>query len=274
MTTITLSMSALMSYMRCESRFKWEYILGIVDNKDESDALTKGTSFHKLMEYQAKGAPWPESDMIDVATAYLRHNPLPKNILSADDPHILDLSAQLGADVGLRSTFDLVYWIDKTLVIRDYKTFSKLPSMDKGINFQVCEYLWAASQIWPNFDNYMFEHVYVRSTPPNVPKDKAGNCWSLGECYPVSPPIIKTAEQLQRHGEMVIAWADRAYQRVISNAPYLKAGLNDFGFLGCEQCPTKAICNADEEGELTEQTLKIIGKVKDNIYNLHEVGTH
>jgi len=267
-------MSALMSYMRCESRFRWEYILGVVDNKDDSDALAKGTAFHTLMEKQAKGEPWPESDMFDVAIAYLKHSPLPKQILSADDAHILDLSLRYGEPVGLRSTFDLVYVVERTLIVRDYKTFSKLPSLDKGINFQVCEYLWAASQIWPGYDKYVFEHIYVRSTPPNVPKDKQGNCWSPAECYPIAPQIIKTVEQLERHGEMVLAWADRAMARITSTAPYLKAGLNDFGFLGCEQCPTKALCNADEEGELTEQTLKIIGKVKDNIYNLHEAGTH
>jgi PD-(D/E)XK nuclease superfamily len=258
--SITLSMSAIQTYQRCPMKFSIQQLAGLEDIRPESEALKSGTTIHRLLELAAKGLPWEEDGpMNEVVADYLKYNPLPKNILSADDPQYVHLK---DFNVRIRTTFDLVYSEDNMLVIRDYKSFANAPSLDIERNFQARCYVWAATQIWPDYEVYKFEHEYIRRTPPFVPKDKKGSCWTPSDCY-ISASLVLTKEAVEEDARELRAWVEEIMHNIEYRDRWKKVYLNGGGYDSCSSCSTKNLCLAKSSGNFDSQTINLIGMKTD-----------
>ena len=257
---LTLSMSAVQAYQRCPKKFSIQYLMGYEDAREEKEALAQGTSIHKLLELAAKGLPWEDhGSMNEVAACYLQHNPLPDGIISADDPQYVELT---DLNVRLRTTFDLVYVEGDMLVVRDYKTFDRAPSLDVERNFQARCYLWAATQIWPGFEVYKFEHEYIRRTPPFVPKDQKKNVWFPKDCY-IRSTLVLRGDSLVEDAEEIQEWVKEILRSIEHSDRWKRVYLNGGGYDGCNSCSVKNLCFAQSQGELDPQTLQLIGQKTD-----------
>ena len=252
---LQLSMSAISSYQRCQQKFSLQYLAGLEDKREKNEALEHGTSLHKLLELTAKGLPWEESPMEDVVKAYLHYRPLPSNIISADDPHFVELN---DLNVMLRTTFDLVYEDDNMLVIRDYKGFSANPSLDIERNFQARCYLWAATQIWPDYTLYKFEHEYIRRTPPFVPKNKKREVWFPEECYK-TVSLVLSPEDVKEDGLELQEWIKDIVWSIENRDRWRKTFLNGGGYDSCGSCHVRNLCAVKAAGNLDPQTIDLIG---------------
>lgn len=270
--TITLSMSAIHTFLRCPKKFDIYNVRGWADDKPESEALTQGTHFHAYMQQYAKkcqGVPYEYLDwatpMGEIAIAYIKYRGFPKNaVLSADDPHYINLFP----NVLLRTTFDLVYDMGDMLVIRDYKTFERAPSMDIDLDFQARTYLAAASIIWPDYETYMFEHEYVRRTLPNVPKDKSGNKWSESDCYKQQQMILTKDEMAEDWEELGFAAASIISLLEEVDTHWLRVPLKGGGYDDCSHCPIKNLCKAEKQGNLnTESDYLALAVKRETIYD-------
>jgi hypothetical protein len=237
------SMSAVQTYKRCAKKFEIQYEF-LLDGAKRSAALEMGSNFHKIMERFAKGEQLADishdsdPEMFDVAVAYLSHNGFPSGEMWAEEP----IYVKVLPDTYIRFTPDLLFRLGDTYVIRDYKTFSKLPSRDHDLDFQARLYITLAMKHLGTKD-VVFEHEYVRTTPPNVPKDKADNVWEPYECYMTDQLVISESEARQIYKELIqdlkmleIAREDKFYTR----SPQ-KGG----GYMDCDKCSVKELCKAD-----------------------------
>lgn len=268
---ITLSMSAIATFNRCPKKFQLRYLLGWEDDKPEKEALALGTSFHGNMEHYAKklaGMPYEQLDwatpMGEVAIGYIQSCFFPKgeDILSVDDPHYI----QVLPGIRLRTTFDLVYTEGLMLVVRDYKTFDRAPSLDIDLDFQARVYLWAAMQLWPGFLIYRFEHEYVRRCLPNVPKDKAGNCWTPDDCYKRQSMILNE-NQIEEDGVELLQTIADIRREIIFPRIWKRVNLKGGGYDQCASCPVKELCKAEKQGNLNNESDYLALAVrKDTIY--------
>lgn len=235
------SMSAISTWKRCPKKFQIQY-KWLLDGLQESQALTDGTTYHKLFEQAAKGIKWDRSqidpNIYAVAFDCLLHNPLPANIVSADDPYYIEV-----AGVMIRYTPDLVYVRDGVYVIRDWKTFTMWPSYDADLDFQAHVYM---ALLRKHFDGARveFEHFYVRKTPPNVPKDKKGNEWSVDECYRVDPLIVSDVELDKAYDEL--CWDIDTMREAGEFEQYSRTALKGGGYTDCSRCSVKEICKQDK----------------------------
>lgn len=269
----TLSMSAVATYLRCPNKFKLRYLEGWEDIRAERPALADGTAFHNYMEHYAKGIKDPSyrmdldwaTPMGEVAIGYLTYSDFPQDIISADDAQFV----QIFPNCRLRTTFDLVYTNGNMLVIRDYKTFDRAPSLDIDLDFQARVYLWAAKQIWPGYEVYMFEHIYVRRTLPHIVKDKSGGKWEAADCYKRQQMIL-SAEEVEADGLELkqtindILTYEASPKRIWTRVP-LKGG----GYDQCTSCSVKELCKADKLRYLHEiSDYEALAERKDTVYDI------
>lgn len=218
-----------------------------------SAAASGGTDFHRILEAEAKGEMWPNNSMQDVAYQYIKHNPLPEDILGIEEPvyaKLLDRApigyeSRHGVDyspeVWLRCTFDLIYRRpDGWVVARDYKTFDKDVTADVDLDFQSRLYTAVLRRRYGN--DVEFEFVNVRRTPPNVPKDKAGKWWTPEECYHTVPIYLSGHEvnEIWRESQDAARDLVRArYEKRWYRQP-LKSGPHS-----CGSCFYREMCKMD-----------------------------
>lgn len=242
MNSKVYSMSAIHTFKRCPKQFQIKY-KWLLDGTKESPALAYGTSFHKLMQQRAKGIEWDRTAVdpavLDVAQTFLEYNSFPTNIVSADDPYYINVEG-----TWIRITPDLVYLRNDVYVIRDWKTFEKWPSNDADLDFQAHVYLALMQKHFGKKHYVEFEHVYVRKTPPYVPKDKAGNSWLPGECYRTDPLIPSQVELDKAYAELVFDL--QMMQQADKASTYTRTALKGGGYMDCERCSVKEICKADK----------------------------
>lgn len=234
-----VSMSGLQAFKRCSKKYQiqYEYFL---DGLQKSEAMEEGTTFHELMKQYALTRTMPEIDssILDVAKAFLKYNKFPENIIAAEKPMYVKIQG-----VHLRCTFDLLYKDGDTLVIRDWKTFSNSPSYDADLDFQAKTYLVCASELFET-TNIRFEHVYVRRTPPYVPKDKKMNEWLPDECYIYPTPIIPSELELIKTRDE-INWDLCNLRHSKTENFYTRTNLKGGGYDSCDRCSVKEICKID-----------------------------
>lgn len=270
---ITLSMSAIHTYLRCPKKFQLRYIQGWEDNRPEKAALAQGTAFHAYMEQYAKkqlGVPLNEinwaTPMGEVALGYIITKGFPPyaDILSVDDPQFVHIVP----GVRLRTTFDLVYTRGDQLIVRDYKTFDRAPSLDVDLDFQSRTYLWAARQIWPGFRTYIFEHEHVRRTQPNIIKDKSGGRWTPSECY-LRSQLILSAEETEEDGrELRNVIHDILKLIETKSQMWFRVPLKGGGYDQCTSCFVKEVCKAEKQGTLNNEAAYLsLASKKDTIYD-------
>jgi hypothetical protein len=248
MKPISISMSALQTFIRCPKKFELQYIKGIVDDKPDGEALEKGTRIHKYFEMYLKGKAseldWTTEEGVLVST-YLKHNPV------TDKPsHIEEtLSVKVSPFVELTFTPDVMFRNpEKGIVdVWDWKSFSKMPTLDTDLDFQTNTYLAAVAQLCPAYNKFRFVHKHLRTTAPLVPKDKAGNAWTLQECYFEQVTVLSRAElnEVWEDTEERITEIIRDINRI--NAKWKRTYLRGFDFNSCGHCPVKGLCNQDYE---------------------------
>jgi hypothetical protein len=266
MEELILSSSSLKLFRNCRNAYKLGYVYNLDPIGTESEAVENGTEIHHWLELAAKGIiDWQEYAGSDsnkqVAMEYLRHHSLPTNIVMSEDREFF--VKLLDDETWIRCTFDLVYERNGEIVIRDYKTFSRAPSLNLDLDFQARFYIAAAQKHFQK--PVSFEYVFIRQTPPGVPKDKAGKCWEPEECYLFYPLDIPQAE------------ADRVWAEAQWTATDLERALEDSeesgavwyhndrkGFGGCDSCFYKRLCAAENQmGSLDEETIAQLSKPRE-----------
>lgn len=253
---LVFSMSAVSTFMRCKKKYQINYDL-LLDGFRDSAALEEGTNFHEIMaEYAKTGRfPDPPGSMGDVARTWLEHNTFPCNVLLIESP----IYVQFLPGVYIRCTFDLAYKNeDGYVIVRDWKTFAKWPSLDADLDFQARLYIACAMKHFKT-SNVIFEHVYVRRTPPYIPKDAKRNVWEPSDCYltvPLSISIREASEvvkETQWELENIIATKE--------NGRYSRTNLRGGGYDACSMCSVKELCKVDyQQGGLNEDNIRGISK--------------
>ena len=266
MEQLVISSTSLKTWKDCRKAYELGYER-LLDPVYEKKVVEDGIAFHEYMEAAAKATDEstifvnPEDEMGRVAEAYLKHNPLPVlDILGAEKPLFTRMGEYKGFEVWLRCTFDLIYKSGEEHVFRDYKTFDKRPSPDLlDLDFQGRLYSAVGMKHFKT-NRAHFEYEYVRRTPPNIPKDKAGNVWEPDECYFHYPLVISEREATEILNE---TW--QICQEIVDtkeNKRYYRQDKK--GFMGCEGCFYKNLCLAEFQlGELDQQTIEMFAKPRE-----------
>lgn len=232
----------------------------LLDGIKENEAMAEGTAFHSIMaEYARTGKLTDESPMGDVARAYLSHQKFPKNVVLVEEA----IYVELLDGVYIRGTCDLIYRdSDGTLVIRDWKTFARLPSLDSDLDFQARLYIALVMRKYKT-SAVRFEHVYIRRTPPGIPKDKSGNCWEVDECYITPPPIVMSLREVMTIVQEV-KWELENLLSTRETGRYTRSPQKGGGYDDCTKCSVKEICKAElVNGELNDYSLYGISRKRD-----------
>lgn len=262
---LVFSMTSISTFMRCKKKYQIQNEL-LLDGMRESQALEEGTAFHEIMAtYAREGAfPQEESPMLDVARAWLRFNTFPSRIELVEEP----VYVQFLPGVFVRCTFDLAYRDeDGNIVIRDWKTFAKWPTLDSDLDFQARLYVACAMRHFKT-TKVMFEHVYVRRTPPGIPKDKAGNAWAPEECYLTTPLVVPVREAAQVAKE--VQWELANILATRESGQWSRNNLKGGGYDSCASCSVKEICKAELiHGELSDDLL--VGISQPNYHALKDI---
>lgn len=257
---LVFSMSGISTWMRCKKKYQYNYEM-LLDGVKENEAMAEGTAFHSIMADYARTRQIKESSpMGDVARVYLENRAFPSEIVLIEE----SIYVEFLPGVYIRGTCDLIYRSeDGTLVIRDWKTFARLPSLDSDLDFQARLYIALVMRHYKT-STVRFEHEYVRRTPPGVPKDKAGNCWTPDECYLTQPISVSLREVMTIVKEVTIELESLLKTR--ENGNYTRTNLKGGGYDACSACSVKEICKAELiNGELNENILYGISKKREPI---------
>lgn len=279
MVPIVFSSSAIAAFKRCPKSYQFGYEMMLepppFTKKSEAgtvkDYVYMGSEIHAEFEGAADNDVLPGKGRalsIDVAETYLRHFPLPPNILSADKPAYTKLLAPQGSpEVYVRTTFDLVYEKgDGTIVGRDYKTFEKAPTLDLDLDFQGRIYVAALARKYPGHP-IEFEYEYVRRVPPGTKNSKG--FWTPQDCYLNFPLVIskREADEVWRETQ----WVAEAMLRTKESGHYWRTDLKGASPFTCGSCFYKNICKAElEHGELDESALAILAPTRKKPMQLPE----
>jgi hypothetical protein len=197
--------------------------------------------------------------MGEVARAYLKHRNFPSNTKVEEPIYVEFLSG-----IYVRGTCDLTYKTeDGTLVVRDWKTFARLPSLDSDLDFQARLYIALVMRQYKT-SKVRFEHEYVRRTCPFIPKDKAGNVWQPEDCYLTESIVVSLREAATIVQE--VKWELENLLRTRYTGQYTRTNLKGGGYDSCASCSVKEICKAElTNGELNDYSLYGISRKRDPI---------
>ena len=257
---LVFSMSAISTWMRCKMKYKYMYEL-LLDGVKENEAMAEGTAFHTIMADYAKTRQLEDtSPMGDVARVYLNHRAFPNTVVLVEEP----IYVEFLNGVYVRGTCDLIYKDeDGTLVVRDWKTFARLPSLDSDLDFQARLYIALVMRHFRT-TKVRFEHEYVRRTPPFIPKDKAGNVWQPEDCYLTESILVSVAECAQIVQE--VRWELENLLKTRETGAYTRTNLKGGGYSDCNACSVKEICKVElTNGELNDSLLYGISRKRDPI---------
>lgn len=246
--------------MRCKKKYQYNYEM-LLDGVKENEAMAEGTAFHEIMaDYARTGQLEIQSPMGDVARVYLEHRKFPSNVVLVEDP----IYIQFLPGVYVRGTCDLIYKDeDGSLVIRDWKTFARLPTLDSDLDFQARLYIALVMRHY-KVSRVRFEHEYVRRTPPGIPKDKAGNCWEPSDCYLTESIVVSLREVMAIVKEVTIELESLLKTRETGN--YTRTNLKGGGYDACSACSVKEICKTElTNGELNDYSLYGISRKREPV---------
>lgn len=297
---IVVSMSDFMRFKRCRKSADLQLRHGLEPLADK-EVMARGREFHALVEAYALAQQLTvmpnvatearltklknmlaESDltMKDVAEQYLTRqwNIGPEWIHYVEEP-IYTLLLPSGAAwngkhdaapspaVYLRTTFDLIYSdTDAWLVGRDYKTFQKASKHDNDLDFQG-KIEMAVLQRKYETRSARFEYVNVRQTPPDVVKDKQGNCWTEAECYSTDDfyPSAYELDGIWRETQNV---AKDLLGCLASDDPYVwyRADLKGDLPHSCGRCFVKELCKSEAMfGGLSSDTISMYARPREYV---------
>lgn len=246
---ISISFSALQAYERCPQKFFTQYVEGVVDQGYfPSDALETGIAIHKYFEYHLTGRAneldWGTEEGV-VVSEYLKRHPILRKPLHVEQT--LSVPVGVGGHTILSFTPDMVSEDKNRLVVTDWKSFSKQPNLETEFDLQVIQYLAGVSRIFPRYKNFEFRHQYIRTTPPDVPKDKAGKKWAESDCY-ITQSTILSREMLEKAWQETVELVHEINGKLgIPHEKWRRVPLKGFDFNSCNKCPVKGICSAKWE---------------------------
>lgn len=266
-----ISMSGLQAFKRCRKSFD----LGYMRNYEPivtSDPVTQGASIHRHLaalatgEYDVLQKVQEGDPMAAIAWAYNANRPIPTgaNVIAVEQPFYRILVEPRigvgGSDKGtpgviLRCTFDLAYRKPPYVVLRDYKSFDRAPTLHVDLDFQARIYT-AFGMRYFETPRVFFEFEHIRRTLPNVPKDKSGGKWTEDECYLNTPLIIseREADALWEETREV------AYDlvRAIDEKRLYRTDLRGSGPHTCASCFFRHGCVAEvQQGTLSADTAEM-----------------
>jgi hypothetical protein len=261
MEPIVFSMSAIAAFKRCRKSYEISYEM-LLEPKSVPSYVTQGSDIHTLLHQAAKGETLDKNnEMYEVVESYLREEPLPKKILSAEESaYTLILPAgefydcygipHEHPDVYIRTTFDLVYEERGMIVGRDYKSFATQPTYDLQLDFQTRIYIAALIAKYQT-DRVRFEHENIRRTPPSPLSH-----WSPAQCYIRNEVAFPKHEIRQQWDETKDVVRDMLRARVEQRfyRQDLKTGPHS-----CNMCFVRDLCIAQlRTGALDEQTISLL----------------
>ncbi len=262
METLVISSSSLSTFLYCRKAYQlgYERLLDTGSNA----AMEKGTFFHKCMEAQAKHEPWPEptsdqdSGMQLVAEKYLANNTFPKHIIMAEEPVYIEVIP----GVIMRCTFDLLYEQAGVYVIRDYKTFGKMPSQSTDgldLDFQARLYIAVARRMLGTDDVY-FEWENVRAETGRFLGREPNKVWT--EWTPDESYLRLTTYGIAH--ELDALWAEtqdavRDLVRAREEQRFYRVPRRGSMPYTCGTCLYKNLCSSELAlGSLDEQTISLL----------------
>ena len=264
-------MSSIAAFKRCRKAYQigYEYLL---EPLEVPDYITRGSGIHKLLENAANGKPLdPNDPWFPVVDSYLKEIPLPPPgarllveepiytlILPAGSFYGWDGAKHEHPDVYIRTTYDLAYERDGGIILRDYKSFEKAPTMDFDLTFQNRIYI-ATGMVKFQTENVMFEIEAIRATPPFT-YDKSSK-WKPSECYINTPAAYPKHEILQTWDETKDVIRDMLRAKV--EGRYYREDLQ-VGPHSCTSCLVKKLCLAEmRAGQLDDQDIKLLAKPRE-----------
>jgi hypothetical protein len=253
MNDFVISASALSAFKRCPKSyyFGYEQALTVIEQKE---ALTNGIDFHTYAAdyaiYRRDGVEpdfgkYDNDKMYEVFNAWVRHRGATEFDNMAEILHVEEpMFTELLPGVQLRTTLDLVYR-DKNgwIVIRDYKTFAKMPSLDASLDFQARIYIAAIMRKYQT-ENVKFEHVYVRRDLFHEGK-QSHVAWTPEESYVYEEIVIPRAEADR-------LWKETQYVAgIILDATgtniFYRVDLKGTSPFTCGSCFYKTVCAAENQ---------------------------
>jgi hypothetical protein len=288
MQPLVISSSGLSAYRRCPKSFQLQYEWGGsgLQYNGVPGYVTDGADFHMFAATAAKfyrGDKDLPEDYDDMQVNQAMYNVFShwmgqrgqkefeamQEILHVDEEPILTLLYEVdwktygvgtGLKVYLRTTFDLVYRdTDDWIVIRDYKTFEKMPSLDADLDFQARGYIAAIMKKY-HTRKVRFEHVYIRRVPPGT-KNSRG-FWSENECYVYAPIVIGADEAKRVWAEAQATVEAIVRTRELGGAHWWRTDLKGKSPFTCGSCFMKEPCKLEmETGELDLTTLELMNYV-------------
>jgi len=253
-----LSSTSLHTWMRCRKQYELSFIRGL-EPKVKPEAMGKGSSFHKCAEEYFKGERATDEPLLPVWEAFMLHNKLPLDVISAELPYWCDLIP----GVRLRITPDLVYRSGDWIVCRDWKTFSKDGEWDVDLDFQGRLYTALLRQHFKT-EKVRFEYVKVRSELGRDLK-KGYVAWTNAERYPEPDELIPSKAEC----DILLAEAQYAASEILQlrltagSVAYYRSPQRGFDMNSCDRCLVKEACKKDLTGELDEQTISLLYNIRE-----------
>lgn len=263
---LVLSYSAINTFKRCRKLYDITYEQ-LIDT-GASDAADFGSCFHEMVALAAlpdgqelfkdPTKPRPETwepDMeelaADVFNEYTRRFPIPQDVLLVEQP----IYTKLIRGVWLKTTVDLVYNNGNGFITwRDYKTFSKAPTLDVDLDFQGGIYD-AAMARWFKTEDIQGEYEYVRSVPPGTKNSKG--VWLPEECYQRVLIVRSKKEREELWAETQDVARDILRARRLGMF-YRSGNRKEFGS-PCFSCWATELCKAELHfGRLSEEDVKLL----------------
>ncbi|MDE2097399.1 MAG: PD-(D/E)XK nuclease family protein [Patescibacteria group bacterium] len=265
---LVLSMSQFQQFRRCRKMFEYSAVRDYAPKRD-SEPMQQGRDFHALVAHAAThGGALPQAwdgTMYDVAQEYVARRGLPPQdeILAAERGYF----AEIAPAVYIRGTFDLAYREGKSVIVQDYKTFEKAPSLDDGSN-QGKEYVViAATGFGVPVMDVTFRWEYVRRELGRFLKVKKGEGqvfveWPDEDRYYRLDMIVSRLEEDTIRRELYECALD--IRATIENQRFYRTWLWT-GPHGCGGCLYRDLCSTEfQHGALTPDDLAMFTQPPDD----------
>jgi hypothetical protein len=268
-----ISMSGLQAFKRCRKSFDLGYVRGY-EAISVPEPVERGASIHRHLAALATGQEQSVITAIErgdqdaaIAWAYNVFKPVPQGerVIAVEQPfyRILIEPHDPVPGIIMRCTFDMAYRSDSAVVIRDYKSFDRAPTLNVDLDFQGKIYS-AFGMRYFKTPHVFFEYEHIRRTLPNVPKDKSGGMWSESECYINTQLIISTREA----DALWLETQQVAYDlvRAIDEQRFYRTDLRGSSPHTCASCFFRNGCVAEvQQGVLDSQTAALFYAVREPV---------
>ena len=259
-----ISMSGLQAFKRCRKSFDLGYVRNYEPLK-VPEPVTQGADIHRHLAAMATGAydvlakVEQGDEMAAIAWAYGAAKPIPTGaaVISVEDPFfrvLIEPSSNGDPGVIVRCTFDLAYKAGQHVVLRDYKSFDRAPTLHVDLDFQGRLYS-AFGMRYFKTTHVFFEYEYIRRILPHVPRGKTGGNFTQDECY-VNVQLILSEREADALWEETRECAYDLVRALVEKRLYrtdLKAGPH-----ACSSCFYRHGCVAEvQQGVLTKETAEM-----------------